>query len=57
MSFYLFFTGITAGIAIAVALWLFGRAESGCKLLNRLLSPRYLQPYQPGPSARHPGKG
>ncbi|MDR2299233.1 MAG: hypothetical protein LBE30_12955 [Comamonas sp.] len=57
MSFFLFFTGITAGIVIAVALWQFGRAESGNKLLGRLRKPRYLQPYQPGPSARSPGKG
>jgi len=57
MSFFLFLTGITAGIAIAVALWLLGRIESGSKLLGRLCKPRYLQPYQPGPSARPPGKG
>ena len=57
MSFFLFLTGITAGIVIAVALWLLGRIESGSKLLGRLRKPRYLQPYQPGPSARPPGKG
>lgn len=57
MSFFLFFTGITAGIVIAVALWRFGCAESGSKLLGRLRRPRYLQPYQPGLSARPRGKG
>lgn len=57
MSFFLFLTGITAGIVIAVALWLLGRIESGNKLLSRLRRPHYLQPYQPGPSARPPGKG
>ena len=36
MSFFLFLTGITAGIVIAVALWLLGRIESGNKLLSRL---------------------
>ncbi|MEQ6433857.1 hypothetical protein V8Z74_02195 [Comamonas sp. w2-DMI] len=57
MSSYLFFTGIAAGIAIAAALWLLGRAESASKLLRRWYRPRYLQPYPPAPSARHTGKG
>lgn len=56
MSFFLFFTGITAGIIIAVSLWRFEFAESGSKLLGRLRRPRYLQPYQPGLSARPRGK-